>query len=862
MFRAVLLALLPTLIAAQQRPNILLIVTDDQRWDHLGLLHPHLKTPVMDSLAAEGVRFRQAFVTTSICAASRASLLTGCFERTHGYTFGTPPLQRRFTDGSWPRRLRNAGYRTGHVGKFGVRVEKGAAKEMFHVFRPRGAPYMKKQPDGSTRHLTDITGDDAREFIQSAPADRPWALTVAFNAPHAEDPNKDQYIWPPSEDGLYDDVNVPPPPHASPEFFNSQPAFIRESLCRIRWKWRFDDEAKRQRMTKGYWRMITGVDRNIGEILRAVSDRGQSDETVVIFTSDNGYFLGDRGFAGKWLPYEASLRVPLIIRGLTGTPKGATRDHTVLNVDIPATICELAGTPPPADNQGRSLLDAARDEAEGWREDFFFEHLFNHKSIPKLEGVRTQRFKYSRYFEQDPPFEELYDLENDPTESTNLAARKDAYPTLWKLRARCDTLRERYREKRDGSRARRGSDRPNMVLIIGDDQHWSDYGFMGSDQVRTPRLDQLAKQGLVFERGYLPTSLCCPSLASLATGLPPHRHRVTGNEPPRPKGRRAARNAPAYRQQVRQMVALIDESPTLPAILRDRGYWSLQTGKWWLGNYRRGGFTHGMTHGVPARGGRHGDDGLRIGRQGLQEVWDFVDAAEDRPFFLWYAPFLPHRPHNPPPRLLDPYRGSHESIHVTRYRAMCTWLDESVGQLMDGLEARGLADDTLFVFLCDNGWIQRTDNSGYAPRSKRSPYDGGLRTPIVLRWKGRIEPGRSQTPVISTDIVTTLLARLGAAPSTELPGIDLLDPDAVKHRGPLHGGVYRHNAVDIMRPEANLTHRWAVDGRWKLIAPTEGAPQLFDVSKDPEEKSDQAASQQAVVERLMAGLKAWWPEGN
>ena len=560
--RAIVVGLaLASLALAQDRPNILLVVTDDQRWDHLGLDHPHLRTPSMDGLAAGGVRFRQAFVTTSICAASRASLLTGCFERTHGYSFGTPPLARRFTDTAWPRLLRNAGYHTGYVGKFGVRVQKGAAQEMFDVFRPRGAPYWKKQRDGSRRHLTDITGADARSFIKGAPGKKPWALVVGFNAPHAEDSNPDQYIWPETEDKLYEDIDVPQPPLSDPEFFAGQPEFIRKSLNRIRWKWRFDTEEKRQRMTKGYWRMISAIDRNLAAIERA-SDGPR--KTVVIFMSDNGYFLGDRGFAGKWLPYEASLRVPLIIKGVVGTERrDGVRDETVLNIDIAPTICEIAGVRSPASYQGKSLVPIITGKTPKWRDEFLFEHLFNHKDIPKLEGVRTGRFKYVRYFEQDPPHEELYEHTADKLEVKNLAGDPKMRPVLQRLRARCDSLREEYKEQGQRKRARRSKKRPNVVMIIGDDQHWSDYGFMGSELVKTPNLDRLAEQGLVFERGYVPSSLCCPSLASLATGLLPHRHGITGNEPPRPSKNGPVKDRAGYQRQVREMISLIDRVDTL-----------------------------------------------------------------------------------------------------------------------------------------------------------------------------------------------------------------------------------------------------------------------------------------------------------
>ena len=247
------------------------------------------------------MRFTNAFVTTSICAASRASILTSLHERSHGFTFGTPPLARARTEHSYPRLLRAAGYRTGFVGKFGVRTEKGATGSMFDVFRPRNRnPYFKEQPDGTRRHVTNILGDDAIEFLRGGDG-RPFCLSVSFHAPHAEDGDPRQYLWPEAENGLYEEAELPMPVNADAAFFEQQPGFLQASLNRVRWGWRFDSEDKRRRMTRGYYRMISGVDRVVGRILDELRRLRLNSETVVIFTSDNGYFLGERGFAGKWL---------------------------------------------------------------------------------------------------------------------------------------------------------------------------------------------------------------------------------------------------------------------------------------------------------------------------------------------------------------------------------------------------------------------------------------------------------------------------------------------------------------------------------------------------------------------------------
>lgn len=411
----------------------------------------------------------------------------------------------------------------------------------------------------------------------------------------------------------------------------------------------------------------------------------------------------------------------------------------------------------------------------------------------------------------------------------------------------------------DVSRRAGASPRPNVVLIIGDDQAWGDFGFMGHPVIRTPHLDRLASQSLLFTRGYVPSSLCRPSLATLATGLYPHQHRITSNDPP--SGLARAETLRLREQQI----ANIERVPTLPRLLGQQGYVSFQSGKWWEGNFRRGGFTEGMTHGDPARGGRHGDEGLKIGREGLEPVFAFLDRHRGRPFFIWYAPFLPHQPHNPPEQLLAHYRNQTDSIHVARYWAMCEWFDQTCGALLAGLDERGLAENTLVVFVVDNGWIQRPEGGAYAPRSKRSPYEGGIRTPIMLRWPKRIEPRRDErTPVSSVDLVPTILRACGLEPPAEMPGVDLLDSQALGRRAAIFGAIFTHNAVVVDEPASSLQYRWCIEGRWKLILPNprllpDEPLELYDLLAEPREEDDLAGRRPEVVERLTKRIEQWWP---
>ena len=405
--------------------------------------------------------------------------------------------------------------------------------------------------------------------------------------------------------------------------------------------------------------------------------------------------------------------------------------------------------------------------------------------------------------------------------------------------------------------------RPNVVLIISDDQAWTDYGFMSHPHIATPNLDRLAAQSLTFRRGYVPSSLCCPSLASIITGRYPHQHKVTSNDPPNPHGLTGAefQKSPEFEAGREVMNHYMDATPTLPRLLVENGYLALQTGKWWQGHYRRGGFTHGMT-----QGGRHGDDGLAIGRKTMQPIYDFIADArtQDKPFFVWYAPMMPHDPHTPPERLFDKYRDKTPSPHVARYWAMVEWFDETCGQLLDYLDREHLADDTIVAYVTDNGWIQSLDRPQYAPKSKQSPYDGGLRTPIMIRWPGHVRPRESPAVVSSIDLCPTLLKACGIAAPDGLPGINLLDDSAVAARKAVFGECFTHNAVDLEKPAANLRWRWVIADNWKLIVPapqneSKAKVELYDLGADSTEEKNLAESEPARVSRLRELLDDWWP---
>lgn len=417
--------------------------------------------------------------------------------------------------------------------------------------------------------------------------------------------------------------------------------------------------------------------------------------------------------------------------------------------------------------------------------------------------------------------------------------------------------------------------KPNIVLILSDDQSWTDYSLMGHEAIKTPHLDKLAEQSVLFRRGYVPTALCRPSLVTLITGHYAHRHGVTGNDP---SPKYAKRDSDLYNQRRAKLISYLDQFDTVPELLGEQGYLSHQSGKWWEGNFKHGGFTHGMTRGFPQRGGRHGDDGLKIGREGMKPVTDFVDMAveKDKPFFLWYAPFLPHTPHNPPARLMKKYHKDGVPMTVARYYAMCDWFDETCGELIGHIDKKGIRDNTIFIYVTDNGWIQDPKSNKYAARSKQTPYEGGIRTPIFFSWPGKWKAADRPELCSSIDIVPTILGAAGARIPKDLPGINLVNHlakgKAIK-RDTIYGEGFAHDIADVEKPEASLLYRWCIQGKWKLLLTYDGEvnrylsthkreerrPQLFDLMADPHEKKNVAGENPEVVARLAAKIGAWYP---
>lgn len=425
-------------------PNIVFFLADDQRSDVLGCYGNELiETPVIDRLAAQGVRFENAFCQVPICAGSRATLFTGLSQRTHGYNFTEPPVAKKYIATSYPMVLKEVGYRVGFAGKFGLKFAKPGLKREFDFIREIGRnPYLKKMPDGSLRHETDLCADAAIEFIRSNPKGIPFCMSVSFNASHAED--KDHrpgfhFQWPESANGLYSDLQVPEPKLADEKYFTALPLFLQDEtgLSRERYFWRWDTPGKYQVNMRAYYRMITGIDNAIARVLDELKARGLAKNTIIVYSADNGLMMGDRRIAGKWNHYEQALNIPVIIFDprLPESRRGRVVDELVNNMDMAPTFVDMAGADVPEVYQGSSLMPLVwKPDAAGWREDTFCEHHFHRYN--NWHAVRGEHFKYVVYY--DDGYECLYDLEKDPAEMVNLAANPEYAEEKRRLSRRLD----------------------------------------------------------------------------------------------------------------------------------------------------------------------------------------------------------------------------------------------------------------------------------------------------------------------------------------------------------------------------------------------------------------------------------------
>ncbi len=434
--------------SGESHPNIIVIISDDHRYDALGCMgNPVIRTPVLDNLAAGGLLFPNNCCTTSICCSSRASILTGMYTSRHKIIRFDDDLDPELWRRSYPVLLRQAGYHTGFVGKFGIGTN--LPEDSFDYWRgiPGQGQYWNII-NGQKRHLTDIFTEDSLGFLDTCPGDKPFCLSVSFKTGHTMD--YDPHPWQPKPEfkELYKDDVVPVPATATEEAYNALPEFLKNTEGRNRWENRFITPGRYQETVKDYYRLLTGMDSAIGEIRTWLEEKGKASNTIIVYQGDNGFYMGEKGLAGKWYGHEVSMKTPSIIFDprLSAKLRGRKPREMSLNLDITPTILDWAAIPTPDNVQGFSLVPLLEGKTDSLREDCFYEHPFEYAGkIPQSEGVRSNSWKYIRWISQDPVYEELYDLKNDPDEMNNLVRDSSYQAQLIKMRGRWSELKKNVR---------------------------------------------------------------------------------------------------------------------------------------------------------------------------------------------------------------------------------------------------------------------------------------------------------------------------------------------------------------------------------------------------------------------------------
>jgi len=434
------LALAPRAHAADAaRPNIVFILTDDVRWDDLGFTgHPFVKTPNIDRIAREGVQFRNAFATTVICSPSRASFLTGHYPHTHGIIDNTDRSPATHKLATFPQVLQRAGYETAFVGKWhmGNDATRRPGFDYWVCLEGQGSSFDPKlnvngQPEQTKGYVTDILSDRALQYVK-APHPKPFLLFYAHKAVHPEtiqradgslsDPTLSNFMPADRHKSLFVGAEVPRRPNAlTPP--TGKPALQREiaGLPPLGLETGSSDEVIRARL-----RMLAAVDESVGELLKVLESTGQLERTLIVFTSDHGYFYGEHGLSiERRLAYEEGIRIPLFVRYPAQFKGGSRRNQMVLSLDLAPTLIEIAGGTVPAGLHGKSFLPLLRENGPALRDAFLIEHfsdtVFPRTKLMGYQAVRTEGWKYIHYVDL-PGCDELYDLNRDPYEMRNLIA--------------------------------------------------------------------------------------------------------------------------------------------------------------------------------------------------------------------------------------------------------------------------------------------------------------------------------------------------------------------------------------------------------------------------------------------------------
>ena len=937
------------------QPNFIFILTDDQSYGLMGCTgNPIVQTPNLDQLAKEGILFENAHITSAICTPSRISILLSQFERKHGVNFnsGTSLSEDAWAD-SYPVVMRNAGYYTGWIGKNHAPVgdggyESGVMERSFdywyaghgHLsFYPKEKHEIFHQATSHTQ--AEVIGEGALDFLDNEqklegvvrflrerPKAKPFLLSVNFNLPHGNGTGSMQQR--PSDDdiykSLYRNLEIPLPAQyvAKNDIKHPKlpPDILKVENRQAGYNY-VDEPANLKERRVRHYQAMTGIDRFVGILRAKLKEIAADENTVIIFTSDHGLFMGEYGLGGKALCYEKVTHVPLIIYdpNLSIHRRGTRSKALVQSIDIAPTMLNMAGIDIPRSYQGKNLLDVISGKKEKIREYLFTENLWSTQfGNPRCEAVQNMDWKYIRYYKNDnfpalkkmevanelglnvnkllygvgedyipryrhyiesplqgeePAFEELYNLKEDPLEAKNLvddAGLRDTLEvmrTIWKdqlklargagspsvLRYTAQSKLERAL-KMEKTRARK----PNIILVLTDDQGWADVGFNGCTDIPTPNLDRLAGQGVIFSNGYVSHPYCSPSRAGLLTGRYQARFGHDCNMP--------------YEGENDNSIGIPLEEELISEALQKVGYQTSAIGKWHVGDHpdlhpNNQGFDHwfgfaggGMNYWGKPRGALRTilRNGVPVPEEELnyltddftEEAIDFIDKNRDQPFFIYLAYNAPHAPDHATEKYLA------ETKHIeyggrSVYAAMVNAVDAGVGRIDSTLIAKGIKENTIIVFLSDNGGrTQHADNRPFRGH-KGMLFEGGIKVPFFIHYPAKIPGGiKYPHPVSSLDLYPTFLAAAEVTDKREkqLDGVNLMPYILGQEKSLPHQYLYWRSVGGF---------EYAVSYKdYKLYKSAyKGKTLLFNLAEDPFERLDIADRHPELVKELVDTYQEW-----
>lgn len=888
----ILASFLQPVCAAQ--PNVLFLFSDDQRYDTIRALgNPHIHTPHLDRLSRQGMVFSRSYIMGgtqgAVCMPSRAMLLTG---RT--LFRAKDNLQGQTT---WPEKFAQAGYRTFVSGKWHNGApsllrsfQSGKAVFLGGMGDPYQLPLQDISPEGrltnqrlSGEHSVKLFADAAIEFLQRPRRDQPFLCYVAFNGPH------DPRVAPPEHHQRYQDNPPPVPGNFMPQhpFNNGEMAIRDERLA----PWPRTPEKVRLHLAD-YYSYITFMDEQIGRILEALRQSGQLDNTLIVFSSDNGLAMGSHGLLGKQNLYEHAIHEPLILAG-PGVPRGRQSDALCYLLDVFPTLGEFCGVAAPDGSEGRSLAPVIRGETSSHRDSIFTAYRHLHRA------VRDDRWKLIAYTQINKT--QLFDLKNDPLEMNDLAGDPQSAGQIQRLTALLEDWQKQLGDPQplttpkpaplnfDLSKASRVP-RTNIVFVLADDLGWKDLGCYGSTFYETPNLDRLAATGMRFTEAYAACHVCSPTRASILTGKYPARLRLTDWLPGRPDRPDQKLKRPLLTQH------LPLEEFTIAEALQEGGYRTAFMGKWHLGgtNYfpEHQGFDiniGGCEKGTPPSyfspyrlpNLPDGPPGEYLTDRLTDEALHFIEKSRDKPFFLYLSHYAVHNPQRAKTNLIDKFKAKAAQLpppagpeflprnnrrvrqiqNQPVYAAMIQSLDESVGRIMDKLEELGLEKNTVIIFTSDNGGLSTSEGTPTSNLPLRMGkgwhYEGGVREPLLIRWPGVTPPGSlCRQPAISTDFYPTLLevAGLPMRPQQYRDGVSLLPllKGGVRSERPLFWH-YPHYSNQGGAPGGAVRL-----GSYKLVEWFEDMRvELYNLDQDLGELHDLASAQPEKTAALRRQLHQW-----